>query len=74
MLQGCAGLHLDRIASIFKLVLAAHFPLSSLYLHLPASFEAVSMKGTQHKAQQNQKCQRTDHLSAIQSGLRSQPR
>lgn len=59
-----------RMLMLAGLFVAASIPLSSLYLHLPASFEALGMKSTQNKALQNQKCHRRDHLSCI---YRSKP-
>lgn len=53
------------LAELFSLVLAVAPPWSSLYLHLPGSFEALAMKGAQSSTDATQKCQRRDRFSFI---------
>lgn len=62
---------LSRLQDFFRLVLAVAPPWSSLYLHLPGSFEALAMKGAQSSTDATQKCQRRDRFSFIYRGWRS---
>lgn len=57
-----------QLAGLFRLVLAVPPPWSSLYLHLPGSFEALAMKGAQSSTDATQKCQRRDRFSFIYRG------